>query len=171
MKKRSVVAAITGVAVFATAAFAAVTFDPATGLGFVGKGDVQLAFTWNNAQLQQNAGGVDFLYMSEDRYDVECEWTTVTGGPNSRTIYHDVTIPRKVKVNDNIAYDTRKNSQNQITGFNLTGFDSQSSTGSVPQINDSCPGNNPGTVTSVELVGSTPGGLYVTYGGDSVLLQ
>jgi Spy/CpxP family protein refolding chaperone len=34
------------------ATFAAVTFNPSTGIGFVGKGDVQNAFGWNNADLQ-----------------------------------------------------------------------------------------------------------------------
>lgn len=41
-------------------ALAAVTFDASTGTGFVGKGDVQLAFGWNNKQLQANAAGVTF---------------------------------------------------------------------------------------------------------------
>ena len=36
-------------------ASASVTFNPATGTGFVGKGDVQLAYGWNNKQLQDNA--------------------------------------------------------------------------------------------------------------------
>lgn len=45
-------------ATLATVAIAAVTFDPVTGTGFVGKGDVQTAFGWNNQQLQQNADGV-----------------------------------------------------------------------------------------------------------------
>jgi hypothetical protein len=42
-------------AMLATAALAAVTFDVNTGFGFVGKGDVQLAFGWNNKALQTNA--------------------------------------------------------------------------------------------------------------------
>ena len=41
-------------------AYAAVTFDPTTGQGFVGKGDVQYTFDWNNAQLQANADDVGF---------------------------------------------------------------------------------------------------------------
>ena len=48
MNKIRVLAAIAALAV-STAALATVTFDPATGIGFVGKGDVQLAFGWNNA--------------------------------------------------------------------------------------------------------------------------
>jgi hypothetical protein len=44
----------------APAANAAVTFNDTTGTGFVGKGDVQVAFGWNNKQLQTNATGVSF---------------------------------------------------------------------------------------------------------------
>jgi hypothetical protein len=36
----------------AGAAFAAITFNPDDGTGFVGKGDVQEAFGWNNHALQ-----------------------------------------------------------------------------------------------------------------------
>jgi hypothetical protein len=32
-----------------------VTFNETNGTGFVGKGDVQVAFGWNNKQLQTNA--------------------------------------------------------------------------------------------------------------------
>ena len=46
-------------------ASAAVTFDSDTGVGFVGKGDVQLAFGWNNTQLQKNAPGVAFSSSQE----------------------------------------------------------------------------------------------------------
>ena len=48
----------------ATTAQAAVTFDPETGTGFVGKGDVQVAFGWNNAQFQANATGLSFAYVA-----------------------------------------------------------------------------------------------------------
>src|ERR671918_1859956 len=37
-----------------------VTVNPADGTGFVGKGDVQLIFGWNNKALQDNAGSVEF---------------------------------------------------------------------------------------------------------------
>src|SRR5918996_4693526 len=48
-------AIVAAFAIGMTAAFALVTFDPSTGTGFVGKGDVQTAFGWNNKQLQNNA--------------------------------------------------------------------------------------------------------------------
>lgn len=65
---------------FTTAAYAAVTFDEETGTGFVGKGDVQEAFGWNNAQLQQSAGDVEFVVKSTAEYDFDCAWYTGLGG-------------------------------------------------------------------------------------------
>jgi hypothetical protein len=53
--------------------YAAVTIDLLTGEGFVGKGDVQLAFNWNNKQLQDNADGVSFSV--ESTVATEVSWT------------------------------------------------------------------------------------------------
>lgn len=47
-----------GSSTFIPAANAAVQFDPVSGTGFVGKGDVQTFFGWNNQQLQKNADKV-----------------------------------------------------------------------------------------------------------------
>ena len=52
-------------ALMLTGVAAAVTFDPATGTGFVGKGDVQLVYGWNNQALQTNALNVQFRANSE----------------------------------------------------------------------------------------------------------
>lgn len=156
---------IIGIATFATTAVAAVTMN-ADGVGFVGKGDVQLAFGWNNAQLQTNAGGVTFSYNSQDNYDAECYWETTTG--NGKIIVHDITVPKHVSINGTVTYDARV--RNQITGFNLTGFGGVTVTGTVPVVGSECPGGNPGTITAVTLTGST-GGLYVNYGPTSVLLN
>jgi hypothetical protein len=49
----------------APAASAAVNFNETTGTGFVGKGDVQVAFGWNNKQLQTNAGTVKFSFTQD----------------------------------------------------------------------------------------------------------
>ena len=151
----------------ATAAIATVTFNFTTGVGFVGKGDVQTAFVWNNATLQKNASGVSFAYKASDVYDVECYWETTTG--NGKIIVHDITIPKHRNINATIAYDAR--THKQIDGFNLTGFNGgEIDDKPVPQVGDSCPGNNPGTIINVTLVSSNVGGLYVTYGTTSVLL-
>lgn len=146
-------------------AFAAVTFDPTTGTGFVGKGEVQIAFGWNNQQLQKNASGVTFSFNTTDTYDATCTWTTGEGTRGQRT--HNVDHTRTTAVSGVVAYDARV--RNQITGFNLTGFGATTTTGAVPVVGGPCPGNagTDGVWTEVVLTGST-GGLYFNYGGASV---
>lgn len=60
------VSATAAVILTASAAGAAVTFDPATGTGFIGKGDVQTALGWNNKALQtaEANGGIAFTYKA-----------------------------------------------------------------------------------------------------------
>ena len=66
--------ALGGVLLLPAAAQAAVTFDPATGTGFAGKGDVQLAFGWNNNQLQTNAGQLTFRSERSTVKVTEVSW-------------------------------------------------------------------------------------------------
>jgi hypothetical protein len=142
-----------------------------SGVGFVGKGDVQLAFGWNNAVLQQNASGVSFTYEATEEYDVTIEYDT--GNPdNPRSInHHTVTQGKSTGVSASVAYDKRVRSQ--ITGFNLTGFfgDPIVTGDPLPSVGDSCPNGNIGTcfVTAVDKISSS-GGLYVHYGSSSVPL-
>ena len=169
MQKKSVVLALGAVLASAAIAYATVTFDPTTGTGFVGKGDVQLAFGWNNAGLQRNASGVTFSYSATDTYEAVCTWTTGEGTRGEQT--HNVGHDKTTSVNSAIAYDARI--RNQITGFILTGLGATTTTGgSVPEVGGPCPGNQgtEGVWTSVVLV-SSAGGLFVNYGGNSVLLQ
>jgi hypothetical protein len=70
----------------AGAVFAAVTFDPETGTGFVGKGDVQTAFGWNNKQLQDNAGLVQFRATTTSETTWTCIKESPTGDPNKDVI-------------------------------------------------------------------------------------
>jgi hypothetical protein len=163
------VALIAILAVSAIGAFAAVNFDPSTGTGFVGKGDVQLVFGWNNQALQANASGVTFSYNATDTYSAVCTWITGEGTRGEQT--HDVTHSTSTVVNSAVVYEARKNKQLDITGFNLTGLGATTETGTVPVVGGPCPGNagTDGTWTSVTLASST-GGLYVNYGGTSVAM-
>jgi hypothetical protein len=149
---------------------AAVTFDPTTGSGFVGKGDVQLAFGWNNAQLQQNASGLTFEYKTANTYSAVCTWVTGEGTRGEQT--HNVTHTKTFGVNGNIASEPRV--RNQITGFNLTGYigTPEQTVGTLPVVGGACPGNqgHGGTWTSVTQTGIT-GGLYAVYNGTNVRLQ
>lgn len=149
-------------------AFAIVTFDPATGAGFVGKGDVQLAFGWNNQQLQTNAGGVSFSYSVTQAYTAVCTWVTGEGTRGEQT--HNVNHTESTQVNDVVAFDAR--SRTQITGFTLKGFGTTTSVGTEPRVGDPCPGNEgtDGTWSSVTPNGAPTGGLFVNYGTSSALL-
>jgi hypothetical protein len=167
MRKWSSVAA--GFMFASTIAWAAVTFDSATGIGFVGKGDVQLAFGWNNPALQANASGVTFKYQAQEEYKYDCTFTVEVGRDR-------VLEPRtqnrgkETSINAVVAYDARL--RQQITGFNLTGLGETIITGGeVPVEGGHCPGGpfDDGVISNVTLNSST-GGLYVIYGGVSVLL-
>jgi len=159
-----------GLAFVATAAVASVTFYPATGTGFVGKGDVQSAFGWNNAALQQNINGISFTYNSTVTYSGTCFWVT---GPEQNRKEHTVEHKKSTNVAGKVQWDAR--THHQVDGIYLTGFgDSVESGGQIPVIGSPCPGN-PGTgavYIDVQVVpGSSTGGLYVHYnGGTGVLL-
>ena len=159
-------AALAALALSATAVFAAVNFDSSTGTGFVGKGDVQQVFNWNNKQLQQNASGVTFSYNATENYEAVCTFVTGEGTRGEQT--HNVSRERSTTVDSAVAYDPRV--KNQITGFNLKGFGTTTSSGDVPVVDGACPGGpDGGTWTSVTLVSST-GGLYINFGGTSIAL-
>lgn len=164
--KKFFAAAAAASLLFSSAASAAVAFDSSTGTGFVGKGDVQLLYGWNNKALQDNASGVSFAYSAVDTYDVECYWETVTG--NGKIIVHDINIPRHTSVSASVAYESRKNSQGKdgpVTGFNLNGFGTTVTQGTVPVVGGSCPGQSQvATIIEVNLVSSS-GGLTVSHGG------
>jgi hypothetical protein len=151
------------------AANASVTFDPVTGTGFVGKGDVQLAFGWNNAALQKNASGVSFSYQIRQDYVAVCTWTTGEGTNGEKE--HNVSHTRKFSVMASISYDARV--RNQITGFILKGIGTETSVGTRPVEGGPCPGNQgtDGVWTSVTAVGTGTDGLYVGYGGTEVRLN
>lgn len=168
--KKSFSTMTTAVLLVATLAVAgaAVTVN-ADGTGFVGKGDVQLAFGWNDHVLQANAAGVSFTYDSTDLYSGVCTFTTGEGTRGEQT--HNVAHTKKTVVNSAVAYEVRKNPQIKVTGWNLNGFGA-STEGAIPEVGGACVGfpGNGATWVSVELVSSS-GGLFVHYGAQSVLLQ
>jgi hypothetical protein len=118
----------------ATVALGAVTFDPATGTGFVGKGDVQLIFGWNNKALQDNAASVQFRASTEEVTEVSWECTNANNENIQERARTTTTTTQGVV--SNIA-----RVKNQITGFNLTGYSAGSTSTSEtegPPLN-SCP--------------------------------
>jgi hypothetical protein len=153
-------------------AYAAVTFDPVTGIGFVGKGDLQTPWGWNDAKLQAEAAGVSFYYHSTSTslYSAVCTWTTGEGKKGEQT--HNVAHNKEVVnvVSSSVACELRKNgNDSKVTGFNLMGCTAQSSTvetNVAPVVGGPCMGNegHGGLWTSVTCISSTstPGGLYAS---------
>ena len=118
----------------AIAVFAAVTFDPSTGKGFVGKGDVQIALGWNNAQLQANASSVVFTYVAQDVYQVTEVYATGNPDQPKSLNVHDITVTKVFGVQSKVDADPRQTKgQKQFTGFILSGYNSLNVTGSVPE--------------------------------------
>jgi hypothetical protein len=146
-------------------ALGAVTFDAATGTGFVGKGDVQLVYGWNNKALQDNAPSVDFRVSSVS----ETTWTCSRPHPSqpgeeivqerSRT----TTIQGLITT---VARDNSKGKDGPVTGFNLGGYEGTSTESSEGPAVGSCPSNPSGfTYNDDAETTSAGGGIQVTRDG------
>lgn len=163
-------AAAAATAMISSAATAAVTYDPATG-GFAGKGDVQTAFGWNNAQLQLSAASITFRWGSSSQYEVVCTWVT---NPTRNPVTHTVTSIVGGPVGATVQGTSRTGPRDQVTGFTLDPLGTSS--GTAPYLGQSCSdagadGNGDGQITSVTpLGGGSGGGLYVSDGTTEVLL-
>ncbi len=156
MKKPALIVAVAALVALAGTAWAMTTLDTANGTGFVGKGDVQVPFGWNNATLQANANNLVFGYADQVEYDVPCMKEA------GRQVLRN-TFDRKRTVSAAVEYDARR--RNQVNGFILTGFGAETVEGNV-----ACPGGWEPDGDPV-LVGSTGGTLTVTNaaGGVAVL--
>jgi opacity protein-like surface antigen len=162
---RSIKVAIAAGAVMAltaTAAFAAVTFDPETGEGFVGKGDVQEAFGWNNRAVNDNAADVTFTFEEQASYTFVCSRVQQQHGYQEQTFNNKV-----IGVDADVEFEKRRNGGNgNLTGFLLTGFGEESEfTG------EGCPSGWPDEVSRTLNEAAGDGGLFAHYGDESVLLD
>jgi hypothetical protein len=152
MRKIILSVAMLGALAVPAVASASVAVD-SNGMGFVGKGDVQVAFGWNNATLQKNAAGVTFTSSQAAQQALSQSATQVGTMAVTQSVSREVScvIEQKTKTFYNegtrsgervgmrngsrggsrsgtlagtlksaIAYDARV--KNQITGFNLKGF-------------------------------------------------
>jgi hypothetical protein len=166
--RKIAIAAAAALTITSSIAMAAVTID-SFGYGFVGKGDVQTAFGWNNATAQKNATAVSFHMESSTDYSAVCTWTTGEGTRGEHT--HNVTHKRSTAVVSGIASDPRKTGQ--WTGYNLNGFGTSTTTGgAAPVEGGACMGNegHGGVWSSVTELGSSGDQLFVRYNGVSVAL-
>jgi hypothetical protein len=158
LKKLSILLAVAMTALLsATAAFAAYTFDPASGTGFVGKGDVQLVYGYNNQQLQTNAAKIDFRTSTTS----ETTWTCSKPNPSSPD-KPDIVNNRSNETTTQglattVARDTSKGKNGPVTGFNLTGYDSPATTVTSGSAIGSCPANPSGFTYDVGSEQTTTG--------------
>jgi hypothetical protein len=104
------------------------------GSGFVGKGDVQNAFGWNNNQLQDRAGDVTFTYEGTQRYTQTC-WKLVGNERNQAVITN--TFRRPVVSSADFDQKTRGNKVESVTGFFLLGYGDGGGASGAPD--DLCP--------------------------------
>jgi hypothetical protein len=142
--------------------YAAVIIDD-EGIGFVGKGDVQLVYDWNNKDLQDNAEDVQFRMNSE--VVTEVSWICTNSNNDNIQERERTTTTASYGLLESVA-----RLKNQTTGFNLNGWDEDtfesSSFTDGPAIN-SCP-SGPWSLTTPagdpEVV-SLIGGLQVSIDG------
>jgi hypothetical protein len=126
----------------APSALAAVSFDAASGTGFVGKGDVQLVLGLNNAQLQAQADGLQFASVST--VVTEVSWICTNDRNENIQERARTTTTSITGVVDSVA-----RVKNQITGFNLTGYNGTPTQSSSTEGNplNSCPSGPWGLTT------------------------
>jgi hypothetical protein len=169
--------ALAGAFAVSSVAGAAVIFDADTGEGFVGKGDVQLAFGWNNKALQENLSDVQFTYNASTTETSEISWVC-TNSNNENLQERERTTTTTSSTVGVVSKVARV--RNQITGVELSGYNGTPTViegnpvTEGPAVN-SCP-SGPWTLTTpagdpVQLDPVTAGGLYASYdGGTPVLL-
>lgn len=165
--RKAIIAAIAASMLLLTsfAASAAITFDAETGTGFVGKGDVQYTFGWNNKQLQDNAASVQVRVNLKETSEVSWECTNAN---NDKVQERE----RTTTTTTTGLVTTVGRLKNQITGFNLNGYGvgySNTTETDGPPLN-SCPNaNGTWSLTSPAgdpVVTGTSGGGFEVSGDD-----
>jgi hypothetical protein len=165
MKKLFLSFFVAVLAAFAAPALADITFDPTTGTGFVGNGDVRQAFPElkNNAILQENIAGVTFNVTRTFNYIATCRYVTAEGtsaeAENFFTDAYNLTLNTDV----DILVRTRK----QATGIKLLGYAPMIQSTIVPIGGDACVvGGITGAYSSVVLFGSSTD-AFINYNGQT----
>jgi hypothetical protein len=113
MKTLSIFAA-SAAALVSTAALAYDGFDATTGTGFVSKGDVQLALGLNNKGIQDGT----FVFAAVSEEVTATSWIC-TNDRNENT----VELQRTTTTSIEGVVSAKERMRNQITGFNLTGYE------------------------------------------------
>ena len=129
--------------------------DNGDGTWFVGKGDVQTFFGWNNPRMQANAAYIEFRIASSTTTTWTCTKLQVLGNGNTNEIVQN----RQNSSSTQGVFTTqgRTNSQGPVTGFNLTLNGAATVQNDGPAIG-SCPANPSGFVYDNNAVTVTSGG-------------
>lgn len=162
MKKFSAALAIAFAAAIGISAD--VSFDPTTGIGWVGKGDVQTVFGMNNKALQNQAENVEFRYNAS----TETTWTCTKPHPagHDDIVQHRNNSTSIEGVVDSIARENSKGKDGPVTGFHLLGFNGGSTIDNDGPEIGSCPAQQSGFVYDNNAVTTTlGGGLQVSING------
>ncbi|MBT2538570.1 hypothetical protein [Arthrobacter sp. ISL-69] len=174
MSKRTLVFVAAGAAFAASLALASpaaaiVTFDPATGTGFVGKGDVQTGFDWNNKALQTHASTVDFRVDSVSETTWTCSKTFETGNGETKEIVQVRNSTTSVQgLVTTVARDNSKGKDGAITGFYLRGYEGTPTLETDGPPAGTCPADPSGFVYDGNAqTTESGGGFEVTYDGQN----
>jgi len=171
MKRSKLVSALAVAAalIIAAPAGAAVTLDLETGTGFVGKGDVQTVFDWNNKQLQNNAAGVTFSYSASSETTWTCTKVVELGnGGTNEIVQQKSTETSTTGILSSVARENSKGKDGAVTGFHLLGW-----AGDPVVVTDgpeagTCPADPSGFEFDDNAETTVSGGgLSATYGGVS----
>jgi hypothetical protein len=142
MKRKIITAALAAAMLLGSAGAAAASYDGPT---FIGKGDVQNTFDWNNKALQDGHDDVRFRIATVSGTQVTWECTN-TNNENTQGRSRTTTTTTSGLVSSTARDDRGK----QITGFNVSGYSGTVVTGDAvtdgPAVN-SCPGG-PWTLTT-----------------------
>jgi hypothetical protein len=169
MKKAHLVGlALAGVIATSAAALAAIEWTPENG-GFVGKGDVQSAFGWNNTGMQANYQAITFVYEASGGYSFECEWWT--GPDHNRTHHANI---KTVGLDVDAAIVSHARITGQFTGWDLEALDGIAAATAYPENSDcGAVGNEMKSIVpgSIQAITGSGGALYADFNGDRRLLQ
>lgn len=169
--RKITLAAAAALAVVSTTAFASVTLDynSDTLSGFIGKGDVQSVFGFNNNQMQQKASSVQFHFGDHMSVTFTCQFEA---GQSGNVQSHD--WDRSGDLTATWTGASRNNSSGlngSSTGWNVVGTlvaqtGSINSIDGVPVIGDPCPLGT-GTVTDVGTPVESGATLTATIDGNT----
>ncbi len=138
-------------ALFSTAALASasLTITDNSVSGFIDRSDVQSAYGFTDAQMQRYATSVIFNYSDDLAITYTCGTNTYVQN-----------VSRLGTLQDSYTGSTSKTAVDAIgSGWNVSGtlkFSAGSGLRAIPQVGDSCPSGGSQTVTSVDVVASSP---------------